>query len=179
MDAAHLHLLLNHAPIVGTVIGTVLLAWAVITRQASVRAAAASVLVAMALVAIPVYLSGEPAEESVEELPGVSEAFIEDHEDAAKWSLVAMEVAGALALSGIVASRKGHPLADALGKATLVVGVITCVLMARTGNLGGQIRHTEIRAGSGSTEGAGAIDHGTPADSGASGQSNKSAGDDD
>jgi hypothetical protein len=39
------------------------------------------VFVLVALVALPVYLTGEPAEEVVEHLPGVAESFIESYEE--------------------------------------------------------------------------------------------------
>jgi hypothetical protein len=39
------------------------------------------VFVLGAVVALPVYLTGEPAEEVVEHLPGVAESFIESHEE--------------------------------------------------------------------------------------------------
>ncbi len=155
MDSTHIHLLLNHFPIIGTLIATILLAWAVFRNNTSIRSAGYSLLIAMALVAIPVYLTGEPAEESVEDLPGVSESHIEQHEDAAKSALIAMEVTGVLALAGLIAARKGHAQSNTLGLATLGAAVVTCALMGYTGNLGGQIHHQEIRgtgAGTGPTE---------------------------
>ncbi len=56
-------------------------------------------MVFLALVTVPVYLSGEPAEEIVEDLAGVPHAFIEEHEEIAKVTLIATEVIGALACS--------------------------------------------------------------------------------
>lgn len=179
MDSTHIHLLLNHFPIIGTLIATVLLAWAVVTKNTSLRSAGYSLLIAMALVAIPVYLTGEPAEESVEDLPGVSESHIEQHEDAAKSALIAMEVAGVLALAGLIAARKGHAQSNTLGLATLGVAVVTCALMGYTGNLGGQIHHQEIRGtGAGIIEEPSERMHGSPVTTDSS-ESSKSTSDDD
>lgn len=147
MDGTHIHLLLNHFPIIGTLIATILLCFAVIRKNHSLRSASQVLMVAMALIAIPVYLSGEPAEESVEDLPGVSESLIESHEDAAKTALIALECAGALCTAAWFTGRKQHPAASVVNISALGVSIVACALMAYTGNLGGQIRHSEIRSG--------------------------------
>jgi hypothetical protein len=41
------------------------------------------IFIIVALLAIPAYLTGEPTEELVENLPGVSKSSIEQHEEAA------------------------------------------------------------------------------------------------
>lgn len=151
MDSTHIHLLLNHFPIIGTFIGTLVLAWAVVRKSNDLRSAGCTIIILMALVAIPVYLTGEPAEESVEHLPGVSESMIESHEDAALQALIALEVAGVLALAGFFAHRTGHQRAHTLTLGALTVAIVSCALMSYTGFLGGQIRHSELR-GAGQTE---------------------------
>lgn len=157
MDGTHIHLLLNHFPIIGTLIATLLLGFAMIRKNHSLRSASQAVMVSMALVAIPVYLTGEPAEESVEDLPGVSESLIESHEDAAKSALIALECAGALCIAAWFTGRNQHSAASAVNIGALGVSIVACALMAYTGNLGGQIRHSEIRSGA-AVQGASEID---------------------
>jgi hypothetical protein len=77
MNAAHIHLALNHIPVVGTVIGLFLLATAVLRRRDEPTRASAAIFIGAALFLAPVHLSGEQAEEGVEDLPGVLEAAIE------------------------------------------------------------------------------------------------------
>jgi hypothetical protein len=48
------------------------------------------------LIALPVYFTGEPADELVENLPGVAESLIDKHKYAALFALL---MAGAPALS--------------------------------------------------------------------------------
>ena len=62
MDATHLHLLLNHFPIVGTLLGVGVMLYGYIVGSEQVKKAALWLWAAMALVAIPVFLTGEPAE---------------------------------------------------------------------------------------------------------------------
>ena len=66
MDASHIHLLLNHFPILGTLIASGILLWGIYQKNHAIKMLAAALLVAMALIAIPVYLTGEPAEETFE-----------------------------------------------------------------------------------------------------------------
>lgn len=104
--------------------------------------------VLIALVTVPVYLTGEPAEEMIENIPGISKAMIERHEDAVLFSMIAVEVAGFIALAALLLFGRKKGLANLL-IVTLAFSVVTGGLLAWTSNLGGQIRHTEIRSGVG------------------------------
>lgn len=148
MNPAHLHLLLNHVPVLGTLFGVALVLLAMRWRSRDLEAAALWVFLATAIAAVPVYLTGEPAEEVVESLPGVTEAAIEEHEEAALMSLWAVETLGLIALAGLILGRGGRTAPRVLRVATLVVAVAAAGLMAWTANLGGQVRHTEIRPAS-------------------------------
>jgi len=146
MNAVHIHLLLNHFPIIGLLVATALLIWAVLRKNVSLQKTASVIIIAMALIAIPVFLTGEPAEESVEDLQGVSEQVIEEHEDAAKFALILMEITAVTAIGALVISKNKEALAQKLLYGVTMLSVVTCVAMARTGYLGGQIRHSEIRS---------------------------------
>jgi len=146
MNTTHLHLLLNHFPIIGTLIGTGLLLWAIIKNQDSIKLISSALLILMALIAIPVYLTGEPAEESVEKLAAVSETMIALHEDAAVIAMWLMGIAALFALAAIIAQIRKVKLANQLFLGTIIFSTICFAAMARTGYYGGQIRHTEIRS---------------------------------
>src|SRR5581483_4501437 len=98
MGAAHWHLLLTHVPVVGAVFGFMLLVVAVLTANQAIRRLSLGALELVALLALPTYFTGEPAEEAVERLPGVSEPIIDRHQTAATASFAAVEVLGGLAL---------------------------------------------------------------------------------
>jgi hypothetical protein len=146
MNPANLHLILNHVPILGTAAGFLLLAWAAMGRNAEVRRLGFLVLVLAAVAALPVYLSGEPAEQAVEHLPGVTESRIERHEDSAKRSFALIEGLGAVSLAGLFIGRRRR-IPTWLAVTTLVLSLFTAVQVGWTGHLGGQIRHSEIRSG--------------------------------
>lgn len=147
MDSTHLHLMLNHVPILGTVFGVLILLAGVVFRSKGVTRAGLAALLVSALFAIPVYLTGEPAEEVAEALPGVTDAVIEVHESAAKFAFglaIATGVASVLAFAFTRAFPSKLSMTMAVG--TLALAFVTGGSMLQTANLGGQIRHTEIRA---------------------------------
>ncbi len=147
MTPAHLHLVLNHVPAIGVVFAGILFVVARLKGSASFQRVALWFLVVSALAAIPVYLTGESAEDVVEGLPGVAEAVVERHEEAAAVAFTAMEVAGGLALLAALLFHRAAELPRALAAGIAVAVVTTTVLFGWTGYLGGQIRHTEIRPG--------------------------------
>lgn len=145
MNWAHLHLILNHVPVLGTLFGLLLLAWGILRRNDSLQRAALLTFALVALVAIPAYLTGKPAEEAVEHLTGTAGSAIEPHEDAALVSFLAMEVLGALALSALLLTRTRFKTAFIV-RGALAVAIVTGGLMVWTAQLGGRIRHAELRA---------------------------------
>jgi len=146
MNQAHVHLILNHIPVIGMVIGFLLLAVAMAKRSTELKKLSLSVFVAMALIAIPTYLTGEPAEKIVEHLPGVSEAIIELHEGAALIALVGAEILGVFALGGLLLFRRSHTLPRWFVTISLILSIAVAGMLGWTANLGGQIRHTEARS---------------------------------
>jgi uncharacterized membrane protein len=145
MNGAHLHLLINHIPVLGTFFGLALLAFAAWKRSDELRKAALGTFVIAALAAVATYLTGEPAEDVVKGLPGVARSLIGRHDDAAGFALGGAIALGVLALGGVIWFREGKPIKNWFGTLALVVALLVTGLMAWTANLGGQIRHTEIR----------------------------------
>ncbi|MCC6727454.1 MAG: hypothetical protein IT258_23320 [Saprospiraceae bacterium] len=147
MDATHLHLLLNHFPIIGSLLGVGVMAYGYLTSSEQVKKTALWTWVAMAAIAIPVFLTGEPAEESVEGIANVSESLIEEHEEAATIAIWLMEALGLLSLVTLIVGWGKEQVSKPLVLVATVLSLVTFGAMARTGYLGGQIRHSEIRSG--------------------------------
>lgn len=145
MNGAHLHLMLNHLPVLGTVFGLGLLAYGVLGKKPALLKVSLVVFVLAALAAGAAYLTGEQAEEVVEHLAGMSEALIEPHEEAAWIALLGAGVLGVLALGGLIWFRQ-REVPKAFSVAALVVALAVSGWMVYTANLGGKIHHPEIRA---------------------------------
>lgn len=148
MDVLHFHLLVNHFPIIGAYIGTLVLIVGMFLRlRDGIRQTGLAILVFSALMSIPAYFTGEESEHMAEEIPGVTEAFIEPHEDQAKLFMIGMIATGVLAAAALIAPKfTGKPM-QLLGIVVAGLALVSCFLAAQAGNSGGQIRHTEIRTG--------------------------------
>ena len=145
MNPAHWHLMLNHIPVVGMAFGLALVSLALLRKSEELKRISLGFLIVIALLAIPVYLTGEPAEELVENLPGVSKSSIDQHEEAAQVAFAGVLVVGAAALGGLIFSRRRKLVSNWFSLIVLVLSLIVFALMARTANLGGLIQHAEIR----------------------------------
>lgn len=148
MNLAHLHLLLNHFPIIGTLVGVGLFLFSLVGKNDDLRRAGLITLAVMALLSLPAFFSGIGAEGAIEKLPGVSAALIDRHEGAAILALLFMEITGALSLVGLWQSYKFSTPARWNVAAVLLFSLITVGLMTRVGTTGGDVRHPEIGDGS-------------------------------
>lgn len=136
--------MLNHVPVIGTLLALLLLLVAFVRKSEELKKVTLGLFVLIALVTIPVYLTGDPAQEMIENIPGISKAMIERHEDAGLFSLIAVEVEGIIALAALLLFTRKKGLGNLMAIVTLVFSLLTGGLLAWTSNLGGQIRHTEI-----------------------------------
>ena len=147
MNWAYVHLLLNHIPVLGVGFGLLLMAVGMARGSHDLKRASLGVFVLVAILAIPVYLTGEPAEEIVEHLPGVSEAAIEEHEEWALLALGCVEVLGLAALLEMLFTVPLRNLASRIHTITLVLSLLATGMLFWTAVLGGRIHHAEIRSG--------------------------------
>lgn len=144
MNAAQIHLGLNHLPIAFTLIGIPLLVIALKRNSLELKATASMLIVLSALVALPVYFSGDSTEEIVEHRPGVSEKVIHEHEEAGEFALIFVEIFGALTLALFLFERFKRHLPPAMWWGLVLLGLINIVIFIRTAHLGGLIRHDEL-----------------------------------
>lgn len=144
MDATHFHLAFTHGPIVGVIMCTLLIAAGFILKSDTVKQVAYVFLVLIGILTIPVYLTGEAAEETIERLGEVSHRVIHEHEEAAEaviWLMLAVSLS---ALFSLVAARRKMAIAKMISYVTLVLSLMASIAFIRVGSLGGKIRHTEI-----------------------------------
>lgn len=156
MNIVHLHLLLNHVPVLGVAFVTLLLFIAVVRRSGELARVSLAILALVGAIAVLVFFTGEPAQESIEHLPGLSERLIDRHEEVAEVATIATGIIGALALGALIVYRR-RALPRWMTLFALIAGVGSTAFMGYTANLGGHIRHTEIRStpGSGDLRGGG------------------------
>jgi uncharacterized membrane protein len=155
MSHDHLHLLLNHVPTVGAVAALGLLLLSFVRRNEHLTHAGLEALYVVALLTLPAYITGVGASRQLRDVPGVSDVAMRMHQDAALWGFTVIELAGFLGWIALwQMRRRGHP-PRAIVAATTALLVVAIAMMAGAANLGGEIRHPEIRSGAAVAEVAG------------------------
>ena len=147
MDQTHIHLLITHLPIFGSILGGLVLAFGLWSKSNDTKIAAYFLFIISSIGAGISYLTGEAAEETVENLQGVVEETIKTHEEFALFALISLIILGVASIIGLYLTFKNSPLTRTVAIIILFVSIISFGLVARTGYLGGQIRHTEITNG--------------------------------
>lgn len=150
---AHTHLLLNHFPTIGFIIGIGLFLGALVAKSDHLEQASLVIFVAIALIAIPTYVTGDAAAEALCigkatapcRDPEISRIRLDVHESAAMVSLAIMVLAGAFAWLGLWQYRQIRRVARWNTIAILILSAAALGAMSWAANLGGEIRHPEIR----------------------------------
>ncbi|MBK7038717.1 MAG: hypothetical protein IPH42_20910 [Bacteroidetes bacterium] len=96
INSAHWHLLLNHFPIILSVIGTGFIVASFIFKKQHLKFASLLLIILAAAFTIPAFATGEPAEEQVEEISSYHEA-IHEHEEIAEKGRIVIFITGGLA----------------------------------------------------------------------------------
>jgi len=144
MNQTHVHLLITHLPIFGSILGGLVLAHGLWTKSNQTKIAAYNLFVISAIGAGIAYLTGEAAEETVENIQGIVEATINQHEEFALFALISLIILGLTSIIGLFITLKNLAMTRTVAFIILFISLISFGLVARTGYLGGQIRHTEI-----------------------------------
>ncbi len=162
MDAAHIHLMLNHVPVLGAVFGAVLLGVGLLRSDETWQRIALWMLLVTGVASVVVYLTGEPAEELVEGAAGFSHDAVERHEEIAEWSMYTGGAVGAAALGAIGWSRS-RPLPRGLMTGLFVLNLALVGVVAWTANSGGKVSHPELRGETAAVRGGDEDGSGAPA----------------
>lgn len=145
MNGAHWHLVVNHLPIIFPIAGVLVMLTGVISKSDAVKRTAFMIFIIGTLSAIMAMSTGEGAEEVVENISGVTENFIEAHEEKAELFALLSYILGGISLIGLWASFKQQTIGNILSGFTLVLALAVLFFAKETGTSGGEIRHTEIR----------------------------------
>lgn len=144
MNQTHIHLLITHLPIFGSILGAFVLAYGLWTKSHPTKNAAYLLFIITAIGAGIAYLTGEAAEETVENIPGILKATIEQHEEFALFALISLSILGASSIFALYMTLIKSTMTKSIAQIVLIISIISFGLVARTGYLGGQIRHVEI-----------------------------------
>jgi uncharacterized membrane protein len=146
-NVAHLHIAINHIPVVLVPAALVLLAVAVWRRSEAVFRTGIVVAWVGVAFGLAAYLTGDKAADLVmaAEKPQAKtlDPIVEEHDDSAGWALGSAVLVAAAGVWGW--RRKG--LGREVTVPLVVLTALSSAILTRTALLGGRIRHPEARAG--------------------------------
>jgi hypothetical protein len=146
VNLAHLHLIINHVPTVGSVAALGLLLLGYLRRNEHLKHVGLELLFVIAVLTLPVYASGVAAHQELRPFKDVSDDAIKIHQDAALIGFTVMEFAGFVGWAALWQWRRHGRANPGVVAAATVLLILALAVMARAANLGGEIRHPEILA---------------------------------
>jgi uncharacterized membrane protein len=145
MTDAHYHLVVNHFPIIGTILGLGILIAGILSKNTVVKNVAYVLFIIAACFAALSMATGEGAEEMVEDMPTIGKHIIHEHEEMAETLALVLYVLGVVSLLGLYTNIKKHSKANLVCFLAVVIAAIGAYVAQQVGTSGGEIRHTEIR----------------------------------
>lgn len=167
MNAAHSHLIINHFPIIGLILGIIVLLIGVLSRSSVTRRVGLLLFLIAGITAIPAFSTGEGAEEIIEHMPSTdacnadctcshdaiqkaseeNHQLIHEHEEKAEALMPFMWGIIGLSLIALFLEWKKKSMAMIASIVVLLVGVLAAYFAKEVGTSGGEISHPEVRKG--------------------------------
>ena len=145
MNEAHLHMVVNHFPIIGTILAIGILIAGLLSKNRSIINTSYVLFVIGAIFGILSMNTGEGAEELVEDMPGIGWKIIHEHEELAEKMALLLDILGVLSLVGFCFQYKKNAKEKLVSYIILLIGIASLFVIQKVGTSGGEIRHTEIR----------------------------------
>jgi uncharacterized membrane protein len=151
MNDAHLHMVVNHFPIIGTILAIGILIAGLLTKNNGVKITSYFLFIIAAVFGILSMSTGEGAEELVKDMPDVGWKIIHEHEEIAEKLALLLDVIGILSVIALYLNFKKNAKEKIVSLIILGIAIASLVVVQKVGTSGGEIRHTEIREGSQNT----------------------------
>lgn len=147
LTAEHLHVLLNHFPVVGLAMAILALALALMHHSRKTEMIALILVFVAAASALPVNLTGQRAYKTIREITDEAGTdWLDAHMERAENSAPAFYALAALAAAALVVPHKWPRTTRPLAIATLMLAVVCAGFGGWIALAGGQIRHPEFRS---------------------------------
>src|SRR5215467_4461772 len=145
MNLAHVHIVLNHVPSLGSIAGLLLLVAGIYKKDEGIKQFAYGVLVLITMAVLPTYITGAEAQRIVAKSPSYSAGMVQLHQNAAMITLLSMTAAGMFAWFGMWEYRRHSRSSSLTTMATLISTMAAVSAVLVTAYIGGKISHMEIR----------------------------------
>jgi uncharacterized membrane protein len=144
MNAAHLHLMFTHLPIVGLGMAVLINLYALINKSNELKKLTLWIYLMVGIFALFAYFTGDGAEEIIKTYPGISQDVIETHENMALFFFIGLMILAGVSMIGLYIIKTKEILLKKFNLYLLIVAILVSILAFETGSTGGKIRHSEI-----------------------------------
>jgi hypothetical protein len=142
----YIHVVLNHLPIYGTMLGALALAISLILRSRAAQITALILTLIAGASAYPVFVTGQRAYKTIRNQSDDAGAdWLDEHMDRAEKTIVAFYFLATLAIVGLLVPIKWPNSAVLLAALTLVVAILCSGIAIYIAQPGGRVRHPEFR----------------------------------
>jgi hypothetical protein len=142
----YIHVVLNHLPIFGTILGALALAISLILRSRAAQVTALIISLIAGASAYPVFVTGQRAYKTVRGMADDAGAdALDEHMDRAEKTIGAFYSLAALAIASLLVPIKWPKSAVLLATLTLVVAILCSGIAIYIAQPGGRVRHPEFR----------------------------------
>lgn len=143
----HLHIVLNHFPLIGSVFVLGLLIASAYMKNDGMRRVSLILFVVLGLLAIPTYITGAAAGWAYQGRPDMSVQILDAHRDAALMAFVFIGLTGLVSWLVLWRERRYGRASTAGFYAVLALGIVALLTIVEAGSLGGTVLRPELREG--------------------------------
>jgi hypothetical protein len=142
----YIHVVLNHLPIYGTILGAFALAISLILRSRTAQITALILTLIAGASSYPVFVTGQRAYKAVRSLSDDAGAdWLDEHMDRAEKTIGAFYLLALLALAGLLVPIKWPKSGMPLVALTLALAILCSGIAIYIAQPGGRVRHPEFR----------------------------------
>jgi ABC-type uncharacterized transport system permease subunit len=122
MNYSHIHIVLNHFPTIGTVLGLGLFLYALLRKHDELKEISFVIFMVMALLGVPTFITGAAAERAIGDRADA--ALVEVHKDAAVMAFTLLAITGTFAWLGLWQARRFKRIAQWNKMVVLALSII-------------------------------------------------------
>jgi hypothetical protein len=142
----YIHVVLNHLPIYGTILGAFALAISLLLRSRAAQITALLLTLIAGASSYPVFVTGQRAYKTIRSVSDDAGAdWLDEHMDRAEKTIGAFYFLAVLAIAGLLAPIKWPKTAFPLAALTLAVAILCSGIAIYIAQPGGRVRHPEFR----------------------------------
>jgi len=142
----YIHVVLNHLPIYGTILGALALAISLVLRSRAAQITALVITLVAAASAYPVFVTGQKAYKTIRSTSDDAGAdWLDEHMERAEKTIGAFYFLAALAVAGLIVPIKWRKSAVPMASVTLAAAILCSGISVYIAQAGGRVRHPEFR----------------------------------